>query len=134
MREDKIARPTSARRARKMGGAVSYHAGAAAEDQVARLYQARGMAIESRRWRGKGGELDLVARDEEGVIFVEVKKSRTHARAAERLSSRQIGRLFAAASEYLGLTERGLDSPSRFDVALIDSIGRVEILENALTA
>jgi len=117
-----------------MSGALSYHAGVSAEDQVARLYEGRGMKIEHRRWRGKGGELDLVARDGDGFVFIEVKKSGSHASAAERLSSRQIGRLFAAASEFLAGSARGLDTQSRFDVALVDGIGRIEILENALTA
>lgn len=117
-----------------MSGAMSYHAGLSAEGQVARLYEDRGMTIECRRWRGEGGEIDLVARDGDSYVFIEVKKSRSHARAAERLSARQIGRLFAAAEEFLAGCAWGLDTKSRFDVAVIDGIGRVEILENALIA
>ncbi len=117
-----------------MSGATSYHAGIAAESQVAGHYHSRGMPIEARRWRGSGGEIDLVARDGDGLVFVEVKKSRSHAAAAARLSMRQARRLFDAASEYLASCPAGLATPARFDVALVDRFGRIEIVENALSA
>lgn len=117
-----------------MSGSVSYHAGLSAEDQVARDYQRRGYPVAAHRWRGAGGEIDLVAQDGDGFVFVEVKKSRSHARAAERLSMRQIRRLYDAAAEFLAQCPRGLNTLARFDVALVDGNGRIEILENALCA
>lgn len=117
-----------------MSGAVSYQAGLSAEDQVARDYSRRGHAIAAHRWRGQGGEIDVIARDGDGYVFVEVKKSRSHARAAERLTVRQIGRLYDAAAEFLGRCPKGLNTPARFDVALVDAFGRIQILENALMA
>ncbi|MCC5971840.1 MAG: YraN family protein [Pararhodobacter sp.] len=115
-----------------MSGKISYLAGEAAEQQVAAHYIARGMSIAARRWRGKGGEIDLVAQDGDGLVFIEVKKSRSHARAAERLSIRQINRLFDAAGEYMAASgNEGLVN-ARFDVALVDGVGRIEIIENAL--
>jgi len=117
-----------------MSGAVSYQAGASAERQVAVDYGRRGMQIVARRWRGQGGEIDLVARDGNGLVFIEVKKSRNHARAAERLSMRQIRRLYDAAGEYMATCPDGLNTNARFDVALVDAVGRIEILENALCA
>lgn len=110
---------------------MGYHAGIAAEEIVAEDYARRGHGTCDRRWRGKGGEIDLVAEDGEGLIFVEVKKADTHERAAERLSLRQIDRIFAAAAEYLGLMPLGQLTPCRFDVALVDAGGRVSVLENA---
>lgn len=117
-----------------MSGSVSYHAGLSAEGQVARDYQRRGFPLVTQRWRGDGGEIDLVVRDGDGFVFIEVKKSRNHARAAERLSQRQIQRLFDAASEFLASCPSGLNTRTRFDVALVDAVGRIEILENALSA
>ena len=117
-----------------MSGAVSYHAGLSAEEQVARDYTQRGFPVEQQRWRGKGGEIDLIARDGDGFVFIEVKKSRNHARAADRLSARQIARLYDAAAEFLGQCPAGLNTPARFDVALVDGQGRIEIVENALWA
>lgn len=117
-----------------MSGSLSYHAGLSAEDQVARDYARRGYSLAAHRWRGSGGEIDLVARKDDGFVFVEVKKSRSHGRAAERLSMRQIQRLFDAASEFLAGCPKGLATLARFDVALVDAGGRIEILENALSA
>lgn len=90
--------------------------------------------ITARRWRGQGGEIDIVARDGEGVIFIEVKAARTHARAAERLGRAQQLRIYEAAAEFLAGEPRGSLTEARFDVALVDATGRIEILENAFAA
>jgi putative endonuclease len=115
-----------------MSGQTSYYAGLAAEDQVARHYTRLGQRIAAQRWRGQGGEIDLVTEDDTGaLVFVEVKKSRSFARAAERLTRRQMNRLCAAAAEYLGLCPRGQLTDVRFDVALVNATGDLRIVENA---
>jgi putative endonuclease len=114
-----------------MGGLVGHLAGVAAEGMVERHYESSGSTIAARRWRGQWGEIDLIARDGKTVVFVEVKKAATHARAAERLGWRQVQRIWAAAQEFLdGEPAKGL-TDVRFDVALVDSLGRVEIRANA---
>lgn len=75
---------------RQRTGRIGYHAGEAAEKRIALDYERRGFTVARRRWRGKSGEVDLIVRDGTGLIFVEVKKSRSFARAAERLSARQM--------------------------------------------
>jgi putative endonuclease len=117
-----------------MSGTVSYHAGRVAEDSVAENYARRGFAIAQRRWRGRGGEIDLIAREGDGLVFIEVKKSRSFARAAERISRRQMERILMAASEFVAGEPRGQLTDMRFDVALVDGTGRIEILENAFAA
>lgn len=114
-----------------MTGATSYHAGLSAERIVAALYAERGCPLLAERWRGEAGEIDLILADGEGLIFVEVKKAADFARAAERVSPAQARRIYAAAAEYLGRMPKGELTESRFDVALVDVHGRVEILENA---
>ena len=114
-----------------MSGLKSYCAGLAAEDQVARLYTRRGCTVCARRWRGGGGEIDLVLRDGDAFIFVEVKKARDAARALERVSARQLERIHLAAEEYLGDFPDALSTPARIDVAAVDDAGRIEIVENA---
>ncbi len=115
-----------------MQGTVAYLSGTAAEDAVARRYAGSGHALVARRWRGLGGEIDLILRRGAEIVFVEVKKGRDAARAAERLSQRQIGRLLTAAAEYLGGEPAGQDTPARFDVALMDATGSITVIENAL--
>jgi len=117
---------------RAQRGALAFHAGLAAEAAIAAHYERAGNGIVARRWRGKGGEIDLIVRDGAGFILVEVKKSRDFAQAAARVGQRQIARLFDAASEFLSLQPLGLATPMRFDVALVDGRGMIEVVENAL--
>lgn len=115
-----------------MSGTISYHAGKAAEDSVARRYQDCGHRIRERRWRGKGGEIDLILESEDGLIFVEVKKSRSFARAIERFSQKQLARICVAASEYVAGEPDQLNTSMRFDLALVDGHGALEVVENIL--
>ena len=117
---------------RKLAGAMAYHAGLAAEESVASSYERSGLPIIARRWRGAGGEVDLIARDGKGYVFIEVKQSRSHAQAAQSVTPRQIARIFDTAMEYVSGTVQGLAAEMRFDVALVDGTGRVQILKNAL--
>jgi len=117
-----------------MSGAVSYHAGLAAEGAVAAHYARSGRFIAAQRWRGQSGEIDLIARDGAQVIFIEVKQSRTHFEAAEHLTRRQMARIYASAAEFLAGEPAGQNTESRFDVALVNGQGQIEILENAFAA
>lgn len=112
-------------------GQTAYLAGLSAEDSVARAYQRRGYAVEHRRWRASGGEIDLITRDREGLVFVEVKTARDLARAAERICRRQMRRICDAAQQFLAGEPGGLLTNVRFDVALVDRAGRCRIIENA---
>jgi len=112
-------------------GRAAHYAGASAEMRIAQDYERRGFAIARRRWRGAGGEIDLIVRDGSGLIFVEVKKSRSFARAAEGLSIRQMRRICASAEEFLGSEPLGSLTEVRFDVALVDGTGALQIIENA---
>lgn len=117
-----------------MGASTSYHAGLSAELMVERLYEQRGYSIAARRFRNRHGEIDLIVQKDGCCVFVEVKKSKTHARAAERLLSSQMARLFDCASVFLAGQPNGQNTDSRFDVALVDANGEIELLENALAA
>jgi putative endonuclease len=87
--------------------------------------------VAARRWRGPGGEIDLILRTGGRLVFVEVKAAHSHAIAAERLSARQMGRIAASASAFLAGEPRGQDSEMSFEVALVDGAGRIAIVENA---
>lgn len=117
-----------------MSGSVSYHKGVLAEDQVARRYYGEGYFFCARRWRGKYGEIDIILRKENVVVFAEVKCAKTHQIAAERLTHRQIKRIWACANEFLATEPYGFDAEYRFDVALVDAQGKIEIVENAIAA
>lgn len=115
----------------KLRGTHGNLAGRSAEDAVARTYARRGTPIAHERWRAVSGEIDLIARDGEQVVFVEVKKSKSFYRAATRLGRRQMDRICAAATEFVAGEPRGQLTDIRFDLALVDGQGAVHIIENA---
>jgi len=117
---------------RTAAGVQAHATGLAAEAGVLRHYLRAGLSVVARRWRGQGGEIDLIARDAHGYVFVEVKAARTLAAAAERLTQRQMRRIAAAAEEFLCGVAGGLGNAMRFDVALVDGQGRIEVRENAI--
>lgn len=112
-------------------GKMNNLAGLAAEARIAQDYERRGFPVAQRRWRGKSGEIDLILRDGNGLIFVEVKQSRDMARAAQSLSRPQMRRIYASAEEFLSFEPRGTLTDVRFDVALLDAAGDMQIIENA---
>ena len=113
---------------------VAHLSGVSAEGAVARHYAASGYALARSRWRGPGGEIDLILRRQDQVVFVEVKKARSHAQPAQRLLPGKIARVHAAAGAFLAGEPRGELTPARIDAALVDATGRVEIIENILAA
>lgn len=118
--------------ARRARGQMSQQRGLAAEAQVTKAYEQRGARLLHTRWRGAGGEIDLIFAQGADILCVEVKASQTHARAAASLRPQQIARLLRAAEEFLDTQPRGSLTPMRFDAALVDGFGEIEILENAL--
>ena len=111
-------------------GLANYHAGMAAEEAVADTYSRRGFEPLARRWRGKAGEIDLIFGQGGDLVFVEVKKGRDFTAAAEHLTPRQIARISAAAEEFAGLSPDHALAGLRIDAALVDDLGRIDILEN----
>lgn len=114
-----------------MTGRMSYYGGDAAEEAVARHLEAAGCRPLARRFRGRAGEIDLIVQDGDSVVFVEVKKARSIAQAALRLGRRQMDRICLAAQEFVDELPGGMLTEMRFDVALVDVHGRVEIRQNA---
>lgn len=127
-------RASGRERRRRMGRSAGF-AGRAAEDAALRRYARAGARLLSRNWRASracgGGELDLVLEADGAIVFVEVKARRTLAEAAHALRPAQRARILRAAEAYLA--ERGATGRAiRFDVALCDRMGGMEIVENAL--
>ena len=93
--------------------------GARGEETACRHLRRLGYRIVERNWACRLGELDIVARDGETLVIVEVK-TRTEGsfggpEAALSLRKRQ--RLIHATRAYLGMTKCEL--PVRFDVVTI---------------
>ena len=128
MTEGCVASPEETRR---LLGGEAWRSGVAAEEAVARQYETRGCVVAARRWRSPWGEVDLIARSGATVVFVEVKKARSLDQAAHRLSRRQMDRLCAAAQAFCEGEPNGSLTDLQFDLALVDAMGRVAVIENA---
>ncbi|MGE4193926.1 MAG: YraN family protein [Pseudodesulfovibrio sp.] len=104
------------------------------EDAAARYLETKGFRVLDRNWQHRQWELDLVCRDRDTVVFVEVKTRKAGAMGApgEALTRAKRTRLIKAASHYL--SEHGLwDEPCRFDLAAVTDTGSsldVEHIEN----
>jgi putative endonuclease len=105
-------------------------AGLAGEELACRHLRAHGYAILSRNFRCRSGELDVVARQGDAVVFVEVKERRgaTHGDGQEAVTFGKRKRIVRAARLYAA--SRGLtEGPLRFDVISIawDPDGRPQL-------
>lgn len=109
-------------------------------EAAARTYlEARGLRTVTRNFRTPRGELDLVMRDGETLVFVEVRYRATRAfgLAQETIDYRKQSKLVMAAQYYLRTRPREAGRPCRFDVVALhgrtadDVHGDIEWLKNA---
>lgn len=106
-------------------------AGRQAEHDVAGLLQERGFEILAQRYKTSGGEIDLIAANQDILVFVEVKARPSLAQAAYALSARQQMRLWQAAEIVLAQHPYWARSGIRFDAALV-AHGGIEIVEDII--
>ncbi|MBJ3778855.1 YraN family protein [Acuticoccus mangrovi] len=118
-------RRTSAERRR------SYDFGLAAERDAAHFLRAGGYAILRQRFKGRSGEIDLVAQRDDTVAFVEVKARRRGWDGLDALDWRKQARISAAADEWLAAHPVYAGYCQRYDIALVWPGGAIEYLENA---
>ncbi|MDN5807516.1 MAG: YraN family protein [Brevibacterium sp.] len=69
--------PTSDKRSTTTSGMRQRALGQTGEDLAAHFLQRQGMVIIERNFRCARGEIDIIARDGEAIVFVEVKTRRT---------------------------------------------------------
>ncbi len=107
-------------------------AGRRAEALAALYLERHGLAIVARNFRRRFGELDLIARDGDTLVFVEVRlrTHRDYGGAAASITGAKRTRLAKAAELYLASLD---DVPRcRFDAVLLSALDppRVEWLRN----
>ena len=98
--------------------------GKSGEDLAVAELQRRGYAIVARRYRTRHGEIDVVARDGEALVFVEVRRRSgggcgAAAESVTRHKQRRVARMAAAYLSRHGLYDR---CAVRFDVVAIDDL------------
>lgn len=94
------------------------------EDLACQELTSRGYAILARRYRTRYGEIDIVARDGESVVFIEVrrKSSGTYGTAAESVTRDKQLRVVRMAVDFLARHELYDHVAVRFDVVAIDDL------------
>lgn len=97
--------------------------GARAEALAAAWLARRGLTVLTRNFRVRGGEIDLVCRDGETLVFVEVRLRRAAAfgGAAASVTVAKQRRLALAAQHYLARAGTA-DAACRFDCVLLSRL------------
>lgn len=106
--------------------------GAQMEAAAAEYLQRAGLRIEARNFHCRRGEIDLIARDGDTLVFVEVRFRRDsrYGGAGATVDANKQRKLLAAAETYL--QRHKLDCPCRFDVMAIDgSADNIQWITNA---
>lgn len=106
-----------------------------AEAAAAAHLEARGLKLIARNYRCRYGEIDLVMREHDTVVFVEVRARRSSAYggAAASITAAKREKLIAAARHYLA--GRSSLPACRFDAVLIEGEPpRIEWVRNAFDA
>ncbi|MBI4807920.1 MAG: YraN family protein [Nitrosomonadales bacterium] len=105
--------------------------GAQAEQLAAQFLQRQGLTLVESNYRCRFGEIDLILRDGDALVFAEVRqRSRSDfGGAAASIDRHKQQRLILTAQHYLASLPR---IPScRFDALLLDSTAKVEWVKNA---
>jgi len=125
--------------ARADGGLDRRARGDGVEAAALEFLQKDGLRLLARNANARGGELDLVMRDGDAVVFVEVRyrASGAFGGGAASVDARKRGKLVHAARLFLHRHPKFADAPCRFDV--IDASGdpdapRIEWLKDAFRA
>lgn len=97
----------------------------------------KGYVIMHSNWRSGHKELDLIARRDDLVVFVEVKTRRdnVYGQPEDAVTRRKIRRIVDSADAYV--RRFNIDGPIRFDIITViknDSEVRIEHIEDAFQA
>jgi putative endonuclease len=111
------------------------HDGARAESLAAAFLQAQGLRVIERNYRCRYGEIDVIAKDGDTLVFVEVRlrSNANFGDAAASITALKQARLSTAAAHYLA--RHTTAGPCRFDAVLLDRLDapRIEWLRDVIT-
>ena len=95
--------------------------GRAAEDMALRYLEQHGLQLVTRNFRCTRGEIDLIMRHGDSLVFVEVRARRNDnfGSGADSVDARKQAKLNAAASLYLQQHAQPANGTCRFDVVAI---------------
>jgi putative endonuclease len=113
--------------------------GKSGENLASAEIQSRGYAVIERGYRTRWGEIDIIARDGETLVFVEVRR-KSHddcGSAVESIGQEKQRRVVRMAVDYLTRKDLYDKCPVRFDVVAIDDQAdgppRMTLIRDAFT-
>src|SRR5438094_4744104 len=98
---------------------IAFRTGISAESRAAAFLVAKGFRILARRWRSPVGEIDIIARRRNLLVFVEVKAREKLDDAAWSVTERQRARIISAAQAWIARYPDENIRDIRFDVMLV---------------
>ncbi|PID54831.1 MAG: YraN family protein [Gammaproteobacteria bacterium] len=110
-----------------------------AEQAAANYLKRQGLSIIERNYRCKGGELDIIARDQQTLVFVEVRLRNNidFGSALASIGPHKRARLIHTAGFYLQNNPKWRNSPCRFDVIALQTrqlgLAKCQWLKNAFS-
>ena len=112
--------------------------GKSGESTAAWFLQGQGYRILARNYRNRTGEIDIIAREGNTLVFVEVKTRRSH-RFGPPKTAVTAGKQYRMTRTALGyMKETGrMNTRARFDVVTIDASTQppeIEVIKNAFDA
>jgi putative endonuclease len=111
--KEKVTKPASPARV------AAFRTGLSAESRAAAFLMAKGYRILAKRFRTPYGEIDLVARKRNMIVFIEVKARASLDDAAYAVTPRQQARIIDAAQGWLMAHPEHAEFELRFDAMLI---------------
>ena len=105
--------------------------GLEAEEMALDYLRHRGLTVVERNYRCRLGEIDLIMRDGQTLVFVEVRMRASSAfgGAQESIDARKQRKLLATARHYIGAQGRIPDC--RFDAVLLNGDTEIQWIRNA---
>jgi putative endonuclease len=106
--------------------------GGEAEAAACRFLEGAGFTIAERNWRVKGGEVDIVARVGDLLVFVEVRsrEDASFGTPEESVDLAKRRRIVRAARDYLSTIPSTSWREARFDVIAIEGRGEHAVLRH----
>lgn len=120
--------------------------GKSAENQALHFLESQGLILIENNFRCKCGEIDIVMRDVDMIVFIEVRYRRDirYGSGAETVGRKKQRKIIASASYYLQRNKKFAKQPCRFDVIsmsaamssknAVNGSDNIEWIANAFTA
>ncbi|MGB1547975.1 MAG: YraN family protein [Alphaproteobacteria bacterium] len=113
----------SGKASRAARGKTAERYGRFAENLCAGLLWCKGYRVLERRYRTPLGEIDVIAKRGQTLVFVEIKARENLDSAGEAIGQRQQARIFRAAEHFLSVRPELVDAEMRFDAMLVGRNG-----------